>query len=429
MRPIGVGLLGLGVVGGAVADVLLNKADMLAEQVGTSLVLRKVLVRDLSKKRNVAVDPRLLTLDAGQVITDPGTDIIVEVMGGERPALDYIRQAIEAGKPVVTANKEVMAKYGYRLLSLAQQHEVDLRYEASVGSGIPLISSFLQDLAANDISTVQAILNGTTNYVLTQMSQHGLDFPSALAQAQRLGYAESDPANDVEGIDSAYKLVILSSLAFHTPIRPRDVYREGISRLAAQDFRYAKEFGYAIKLLGIARRDGETVEVRVHPALTPLDSQLAKVDGVYNAIQVDGNLAGRLMFYGEGAGALPASSAILADVLTVARDLHHGLRSSPRVELNRKLAVKPMGDIRTRYYFRLVAADRPGVLAQVARVLGENAISISSVIQKETDPQAQTAVIVIMTHTADERAVQKALKEARGLGVVKEVSNFIRVQE
>jgi homoserine dehydrogenase len=312
---------------------------------------------------------------------------------------------------------------------LAQQHEVDLRYEASVGSGIPLISSFLQDLAANDISTVQAILNGTTNYVLTQMSQHGLDFPSALAQAQRLGYAESDPANDVEGIDSAYKLVILSSLAFHTPIRPRDVYREGISRLAAQDFRYAKEFGYAIKLLGIARRDGETVEVRVHPALTPLDSQLAKVDGVYNAIQVDGNLAGRLMFYGEGAGALPASSAILADVLTVARDLHHGLRSSPRVELNRKLAVKPMGDIRTRYYFRLVAADRPGVLAQVARVLGENAISISSVIQKETDPQAQTAVIVIMTHTADERAVQKALKEARGLGVVKEVSNFIRVQE
>lgn len=429
MRPIGVGLLGLGVVGSAVADLLLNKAEMLAEQVGTSIVLRKVLVRDLSKKRNVAVNPRLLTLDAPQVITDPGTDIIVEVMGGERPALDYIRQAIEAGKPVVTANKEVMAKYGYRLLSLAQQHEVDLRYEASVGSGIPLVSSFLQDLAANDISTVQAILNGTTNYVLTQMSQHGLDFPSALAQAQRLGYAEADPANDVEGIDSAYKLVILSSLAFHTPVRPGDVYREGISRLAAQDFRYAKEFGYAIKLLGIARRDGETVEVRVHPALTPLDSQLAKVDGVYNAIQVDGNLVGRLMFYGEGAGALPASSAILADVLTVARDLHHGLRSSPRVELNRKLAVKPMGDIRTRYYFRLVAADRPGVLAQVARVLGENAISISSVIQKETDPQAQTAVIVIMTHTAEERAVQKALKEARGLGVVKEVSNFIRVQE
>lgn len=429
MRTIGVGLLGLGVVGSAIATVLLNKSDKLSEQVGTSVLLRKALVRDISKKRSVDLDPKLVTQDVEEVIHDSQTDIVVEVMGGEQPAAEYIRQAIEAGKPVVTANKEVIAKYGYRLLSSAQRHNVDLRYEASVGSGIPLISSFLQDLAANDISGIQAILNGTSNYVLTQMSQHGMGFPSALAQAQKLGYAEANPANDVEGIDSAYKLVILSSLAFHTPVRPQDVYREGITGLTAQDFRYATEFGYAIKLLGIARRDGDRVEVRVHPALTPLGSQLSKVDGVYNAIQVDGDLAGRLIFYGEGAGALPAASAVLADVLTIARDIRHGQPSSPRLELNRKLAMKQMGEVRTQYYFRLVAADQPGVLAQVSRVLGDNEISISSVIQKETDPASQTAVIVIMTHTAEEKAVQKALKELRELNVVKEVGTFIRVQE
>jgi len=428
MKDIGIGLLGLGTVGSAVAEVILNKADKLAGQVGASLALKKVLVRHLDKQRRVKLEPHMLTNHAEEVISDPGIGIVIEVIGGEHPALEYVKEAITHNKHVVTANKEIIAKYGYRLLSLAQERNVDLRYEASVGSGIPLISPFLQDLAANDISAIYAILNGTTNSILTQMSQEGLDFASALKQAQDCGYAEADPANDIEGTDAAYKLVILSSLAFHTPVRLQDVYCEGISRLAAQDFRYAKELGYAIKLLAIAKREGKTIEVRVHPAFTAQNSQLGKVDGVFNAIQVEGDLAGKLVFYGQGAGALPASSAIMADVLTIARNIHQGVSSTPRLELKQKLAVKPMANVKTRYYFRLDVADRPGVLAQISKVLGDNSISISSVMQKEIDLKSQTAVIVIMTHPAEEKAVQKALGETKRLPVVNEVSNLIRVE-
>ena len=427
-KDIGVALLGLGVVGSCVADVLLDKADKLAEQVGASLVLKKVLERDITKQRSARPAPQTLTDRAEDAIDDPEVDIVIELLGGEHPALEYITRAITNNKHVVTANKEVMAKYGYKLLSLAQKHNVDLRYEASVGSGIPLISSFLQDLAANDISAIYAILNGTTNYILTQMSQEGIDFRSALEQAQKLGYAEANPANDIEGMDTTYKLAILASLAFHTPLSPKDIYCEGISRLATDDFRYAREFGYAIKLLAIARRLPDAIEVRVHPTFTPQNSQLAKVDGVYNAIQVEGDLAGRLVFYGRGAGGPAASSAIMADVLTIARNACRGVTNIPRVELSQRIPVKAMSDVKTRYYFRLQVADRPGVLAQISKVLGDNLISISSVLQKESDLSSQSAVIVIMTHPAEEKAVQKALKDVRHLAVVKEVSNFIRVE-
>ena len=427
-KDIGVALLGLGVVGSCVADVLLDKADKLAEQVGASLVLKKVLERDITKQRSARPAPQTLTDRAEDAIDDPEVDIVIELLGGEHPALEYITRAITNNKHVVTANKEVMAKYGYKLLSLAQKHNVDLRYEASVGSGIPLISSFLQDLAANDISAIYAILNGTTNYILTQMSQEGIDFRSALEQAQKLGYAEANPANDIEGMDTTYKLAILASLAFHTPLSPKDIYCEGISRLATDDFRYAREFGYAIKLLAIARRLPDAIEVRVHPTFTPQNSQLAKVDGVYNAIQVEGDLAGRLVFYGRGAGGPAASSAIMADVLTIARNACRGVTNIPRVELSQRIPVRAMSDVKTRYYFRLQVADRPGVLAQISKVLGDNLISISSVLQKESDLSSQSAVIVIMTHPAEEKAVQKALKDVRHLAVVKEVSNFIRVE-
>lgn len=427
-EDIGIALLGLGTVGSAVAQVLLSKADSLAEQSGAPLVLRKVLVRDVNKRRSVKLEPHMLTDDAQEVLTDPAVAIVIELIGGEEPALEYIRQAIVHKKHVVTANKEIIAKHGDELLSLAKDNGVDLRYEASVGSGIPLISPFQQDLAANDISAVSAILNGTTNYILTKMSQEGLDFSTALKQAQELGYAETNPANDIEGTDAAYKLAILSSLAFRTHIDPQDIYCEGISRLQARDFRYAKEFGYAIKLLAVAKRDSGTVEVRVHPTFIPEDSQLAKVDGAYNAIQVEGDLAGKLVFYGQGAGALQASSAILADVLVIARNICHNVTSVARMQLNRKLSIKPMSDIRTRYYFRLDVADRPGVLAQISKVLGDNVVSISSVIQKESDLTSQTAVLVIMTHPSQEEAVQRALKELTQLPVVNEVSNFIRVE-
>jgi len=427
-RAIGIGLLGLGVVGSGVAEVLVSKADKLAEQVGALLVLKKVLVRDVNKQRMAKLKPHVLTGNLAEVLSDPEIDIVIEVVGGEHPATEYIRQAITKGKHVVTANKEAMAKHGYELLSLAEKNNVGLRYEASVGSGIPLIATFQQDLASNDISAIYGILNGTTNYILTQMAQQGLDFPLALRQAQELGYAEPDPANDVEGIDAAYKLAILSSLAFHAQFDPQDISCQGISGLAAQDFRYAREFGYAIKLLAIAKRDKDTVEMRVHPVFLPEDSQLAKVDGVYNAIQVEGDLAGTLVLYGEGAGALRASSAIVADVLTISKNIYRGVSNVLEVQLNQKLAIKPMLNLETRYYFRLNAVDRPGVLAQISKVLGDNSVSISSVIQKESDPLARTAELVIMTHSAKEEAVQKALGELRQLAVVNEVVSFVRVE-
>lgn len=427
-KDIGIGLLGLGIVGSGVAEVLLNKAANLTQQLGVSLVLKKALVRDINKQRTVKLEPHQLTTRPEEILAVPEVDIVIEVIGGEHPATEFIEQAILHGKHVVTANKEVIAKHGYKLLSLAKEHKVDLRFEASVGSGIPLISPFQQDLAANDILAIYAILNGTTNYILTRMSQEGLDFSSALKAAQELGYAEADPANDIEGTDAAYKLAILASLAFHTIVDPQDIYREGISRLQTQDFRYAKEFGYAIKLLAIAKRHNGAIEMRVHPVFIPEESQLAKVDGVYNAIQVESDLAGNLVFYGQGAGALRASSAIMADVLTIARNICQGTVSIPKAQLNQKLAVKPMSSIKTRYYFRLSVADQPGVLAQISEVLGHNSISISSVIQKESDLKSQTAVLVIMTHPAEEKSVQKAIKGVSQLAVVNEVSNFIRVE-
>jgi homoserine dehydrogenase len=427
-KAIGIGLLGLGTVGSGVAEVLATRADSLAEQAGLSLILKKVLVRDANKRRSVEVSPNLLTSHPEEVLSHPEVDIVIELIGGEHPATEYIERAIASGKHVVTANKEVMAKHGYALFSLAGKHNADLRYEASVGSGIPLISSFQQDLAANRISAIQAILNGTTNYILTRMAQEGLDFASTLKQAQKLGYAEADPANDIGGIDAAYKLVILSNLAFRTKFVPQDVYHEGISNIAARDFLYAKEFGYAIKLLAIAKRDDDKVEMRVHPVFIPQDSQLAKVDGVYNAVEVETDLAGKLVFYGEGAGALRASSAIMADVLAIARNIYRGVNNVPELRLNQRVTAKPMSEVKTRYYLRLNAPDRPGVLSQISKVLGDNSISISSVIQKESDLVAQTAIIVIMTYPAKEKEMQKALKQLRQLPEVNEVSNFIRVE-
>ncbi len=426
---IGVGLLGLGTIGGGVAQVLATKAANLTEHAGFPLVLKKILEIDTSKRYPPELGPNLLTTHPEEVLAHPEIDIIIELIGGEHPATEYIQQAITNGKHVVTANKEVIAKHGYKLFSLAKKHNVDLRYEASVGSGIPLIVPFQRDLAANKISAIRGILNGTTNYILTRMAQEGLDFVSTLKQAQKLGYAEANPAKDIEGIDAAYKLVILSNLAFGARFTPEDVYCEGIANIAARDFLYAKEFGYAIKLLAIAKRDDNKVEMRVHPVFIPKDFQLAKVDGVYNAVEVDTDLAGKLVFYGEGAGSLRAASAVVADVLEIARNIYRGVVSVPEIRLDRRVTVKPISEVTTRYYIRLNAPDRPGVLAQISKVLGDNSISIASVIQKESDPLAQTAIIVIMTYPAKEAAMQKALNELKHLPVVNEVSNFIRVEE
>ena len=430
-ESIGLGLMGLGVIGGQVARVLTDKAGLLAEQVGCPLVLRKVklLPPDLERPQVREMPARLFTTDADEFFAEPQIDIVVEAIGGESPALEYLQRAITGGKHVVTANKEVIAKHGTELLALARQHQVDLHYEASAGGGIPLIAPFQRDLVANEISGIYAIINGTTNYILTRMAKEDIDFPIALKRAQELGYAEPDPANDIEGIDAKYKLAILASLAFHSQVRPEDIYCEGISRLSTRDFGYARELGLAIKLLAIAKQRDNSIEARVHPVLIPEDSFLAKVDDVYNAILVEGDLVGKVLFFGEGAGALPTSSAVIADIVSSARQIVLGTGSTTTWKLVPGKRVKPMAEIETRYYLRVNAADRPGVLAKISEVFGDLAISISSAIQQVTDTASQTAEVVLMTYQAPEKAMQQALKEIAKLDVVQEISNFMRMED
>ncbi len=430
-RSIGIGLMGLGIIGGQVAKVLTEKADMLSEQAGCPLVLRKIKVLpiDLERPLSQELPADLLTTDDDEFFNDPDIDIIVEAIGGESPAREYLERAITSGRYVVTSNKEVIAKHGAELQALAQQHAVGLRYEASVGGGIPLIAPFKHDLVANEITGIYAIINGTTNYILTRMAREGIDFPIALKSAQDLGYAEANPVNDIEGIDANYKLAIMASLAFQTVVKPEDIYREGISRIGSRDFRYARELGFAIKLLAIAKRAGNSIEVRVHPVLIPEDSLLAKVDGVYNGILVEGDLIDKVLFYGQGAGPLATSSAVVADVVASAQDITFGVGNRLKWKPGSGKRIKPMDEIETQYYLRLNCADRPGVLAQVSKILGDNMISIASAIQKEADEAAQTAELVLTTHPSLEKAMRQALHQIEQLEVVKEISNFIRVEE
>jgi homoserine dehydrogenase len=430
-QSVGIGLMGLGVVAGQVARILTDKAGDLEEKAGCPLILRKVKVlpEDLSRPLARQMSPKLFTTDDEEFFHEPGIDIIVEAIGGEKPALDYLQRALSKGKHVVTSNKEVIAKHGTELLALARQHGVSLYYEASVGGGIPLIAPFKHDLVANEIKGIFAIINGTTNYILTRMAGEDMDFSSALKLAQEKGYAEANPENDVEGIDANYKLAILSSLDFQSKVRPDDIYHEGISRLTSRDFRYARELGFAIKLLAIAKQSDEFIEARVHPVFIPRDTFLAKVEGVYNAVQVETDLAGRVLFIGEGAGAMPTSSAVIADVVSSARKVIFGTGSSSLPKLDSGKSVRPMDEIETQYYVRLNAADQPGVLAQIARVFGDNMISISQAIQPESDSMTQTAEIVITTHPAREKAMRQALHELAQLEVVREISNFIRIEE
>lgn len=423
--------MGLGVVGNGVAQILIEKSERYTRELGCPLTLTRALVRDPGKKRPFAIDPALLTTDAGAILDDPEIDVVVEVMGGEEPAYRYIREALEANKYVVTANKEVMAKHGSSLFATAQEHGVDVLFEASVGGGIPIIAPLKRDLLANEVVGISAIINGTTNFILTAMSQEGSDFATALSRAQALGYAEADPTNDVEGIDAAYKLAILASLAFHGQVRPEQVYHEGITGLTARDFRYAKELGYVIKLVALGRRaaDGAGVQVRVHPAMLPEDEPLAKVDGVLNAVQVEGDLLGRTMFEGQGAGSLPTTSAVIGDLLDAAHSVVSGVREPLTWRGEASLRMMPMGEVHTRYYLRMTVTDRPGVLAQIARILGEAEISIATVLQKEADERAQTAEIVIMTHKAKEASMQQALQQLEDLSVIAEIGTFLRVED
>ena len=424
--PVRVAMFGAGTVGSEVARVLLEKREAYSRRLGRPLEVAVVVVRDPTRTRK-GVDPALLTTDPTRALDDPTIDIVVELLGVEQPAVDWISRALSNGKHVVTANKEIMAKHGPALLALARKHGVELLYEASVGGGIPIIAPLKRDLLANEITAVSAIINGTTNYILTAMSREGADFADALRRAQELGYAEPDPANDVEGEDARYKLAILATLAFRAPVRRDDIYREGITRLTAKDFRYAAELGYAIKLLALAHRIDGGVQARVHPVLLPAEAPLAKVDGVLNAIQVEGDLIGRVNFQGPGAG-FPTTSAVIADVLDAAQSVIAGPRASYAPE-EAPARIVAMSELITRYYIRLTVTDQPGVLAQIATRLGDAKISIASVIQKEADPASNTAELVIMTHEAREASMQDALKAVAALSVVQEIGNFIRVEE
>lgn len=424
---IKIGLLGLGTVGGGVATILPTKSEEHFERLGRRLEIAGALVRSVEKHRDIALNSSAWTTNADTILDDPTIDIIVEVIGGEQPAKSYIERALKNGKHVVTANKEVMAKHGPTLLELAREHQVALMFEASVGGGIPIIAAFQHDLAANNITGIRAIINGTTNYILTKMAQEGSEFADALAEAQALGYAEADPVSDVDGYDAAYKLSILASIGFGAHVHPDSVNREGIRGVTARDFRYARELGYAIKLLAIAGFTGEGVDARVHPALIPIDRILAKVDGVFNAVEVDGDLVGRVLFYGQGAGAMPTSSAIVADVLALAASISRNERPATYPAPTRRIPVVPTSAIRGRYYLRLVVSDRPGVLAQIATVLGETEISIAAVQQTETHADAETAELVIMTHASNEAAMQRALAGLKNVETVQTVGSFIRV--
>ena len=429
-KNIGVGLMGLGVVSGQVARILRDKASLLQRQIGMPVEIKKIKVLPSDLKRPLAqeLSADLFTTSDDDFFGTPGIDILVEAIGGERPAFEYLQRAILTGKHVVTSNKELIAKRGPELFTLAQKHHVSVRYEASVGGGIPLISPFMFDLVANRLEGIYAIINGTTNYILTRMAREDADFATVLKSAQNLGYAEANPRDDVEGIDATYKLAILSSLGFQTRVRPEDIHHEGIAKLSGRDFRYARELGFAIKLLAIAKQDEKWIEVRVHPAFISEDSLLAKVDGVFNAILVEGDLVGKVLFYGQVAGPEPTSSAMIADIISVARDILvcSDLRYQWQPE---KKTIKPMSAVVTRYYLRMTTADQAGVITRVTRVLGDNDISISAMVQKETNTATQSAEIVIMTHPANEAGLQKAVAEMQQLDVVKEISNVIRVED
>jgi homoserine dehydrogenase len=429
-NSIGIGLIGLGVVAGQVAKILRDKADVLTQQVGCPVELRRVKIIAADRKRPLAAElgADLVTIEEDEFFTTPGLDIIVEAIGGEQPAFDYLKKALISGKHVVTSNKEVVAKHSAELLTLAKDNNVSLRCEASVGGGIPLLSPFQYDLIINEISGIYAIINGTSNYILSRMAKEDLDFHTILRQAQRLGYAEANPENDVEGIDAAYKLAILATLAFKSEIRPEDIYCEGISKLDSRDFRYAEELGFTIKLLAIARQSNSAIEVRVHPVFLDKDSFLANVDGVYNAVLAEGDLVGKVIFSGQGAGPLPTSSAVLADVASVARDIYLGVGNRGAWVVKSGKVIKSIEDVETRYYFRMNIADRSGVLAKVSTIFGQNEISIASAIQKEADDKNQRAEIVIMTHPAREKAVRRTLEGLKRLDVVNEINNLIRVE-
>ena len=433
MKRIGVGLLGCGTVGTGVARLLLENADLIAERVGAHIELQRIADIDVHRDRGLRLAEGVMTSDARSVVEDPTIDIIVEMIGGQTVAKDLIMAAIAAGKPVVTANKALLAAQGDAICRAADQRGVDLGFEASVGGCMPIIKSLREALVGNRIRSMTGILNGTCNYILTKIAEDGSTFAEALAAAQAEGYAEADPTLDVEGFDTAHKITILAALAYGMQVNLADVYVEGISRLTPLDIQNADEFGYRIKLLAISKDRGDAIEARVHPTMIPVDNILASVSGAVNAVTVTGDATGDVMIMGRGAGMMPTASAVVSDIVDIARNLiSGGPRRVPlfgyQPERIRSIPVLPMDALRTHYYIRIMAADRPGVLSIVSGILGEHGISIKSVTQKGRQSTGPVPVVMLI-HRAEEAAVRKALDRITRLEVVAEPPTLIRIED
>ncbi|MCD6169140.1 MAG: homoserine dehydrogenase [Candidatus Latescibacteria bacterium] len=429
-REVQVGLIGLGTIGRGVARLLLERSAELSHGRGFDLELVRIADLDITTPRGIELPREILTTDAYKIIDDTRISVVIELIGGIEPAKTYILRALEKGKSVVTANKALLSKHGKELLRAAEKNGVLLFFEASVCGGIPIIRILREGLAANRIEKLYGILNGTTNYILTRMAQDGSSFQGALRQAQQRGYAEPDPTLDISGQDAAQKLSILLRVGFNASIRVEDIFCEGIEKIAPQDITYARELGYTIKLLAIAKRLETGIEARVHPVLIPSGTLLADVRDEFNSVELTGDAVGTQIFYGKGAGEMPTASAVVADVIEIAeQNIQQSLPTvNQMLPADERLTLLPTEEVETPYYFRFTVIDKPGVLAEIARLLAVEGISIASVIQKERR-QGGTVPIVMMTHRAKEKAMRLAIGNIDQLPVVKAPTQVIRVEE
>lgn len=427
---IGIGLLGLGTVGSGVYKLLQENALHISQRIGKILEIKRILERDQQKAFSLEIPTEILTTNIEEILRDTEIQIVIELLGGIEPARTYIREALSQGKHVVTANKDVVSAYGKEMFEAAALGKADFYFEASVGGGIPVIHIFKESLAANKIEEVIGIVNGTTNYILTRMGEENIDFSTALQAAQEAGYAEADPCADIEGDDAARKIAILASIAFNTRVTPANVFVDGITAIAPQDINYARELGYVVKLLAIARDHDGKVEVRVHPAFLPLHHPLAAVMGVFNAVYIRGNAVGETMFYGKGAGQMPTASAVVGDAMEIVRNLESGSTGRFPCSCYLDKQILPIGQVYTKYYLRLIVKDKPGVMAGIAGVLGDHQVSIASVIQKRTlmTNSEKMAEIVLITHRVLEQDMQDALAVIKDMPIVGSVENVIRVE-
>ncbi|MCX5697509.1 MAG: homoserine dehydrogenase [Candidatus Omnitrophica bacterium] len=430
MEKINIGIIGFGNVGAGVVKIIRERGANLSSKIGLHLEIKKICDKDTVSKRNVSVDKSLITKDAHEIIDDPKIDIVVELIGGIHPAREFITQALNKGKNIVTANKALLAVYGRELFALASDRGKNIYFEASVGAGIPIIKSLREGLVANKFNSIYGIVNGTSNFVLSQMSQQNYSFDEALREAKEKGFAEKDPSLDIEGMDSAHKLSILSYLAFGRLVDLSDIFVEGISCVTNADINYARELGFAIKLLAIAKKEKDELELRVHPTLIPEDHLLSSVGGVFNAIYVSSDLAGNLLFYGPGAGQLSAASAVVSDLVDLSHDIKAGL-FRPTLKISPDTSIKKLrkiDDIESRYYLRTMTLDKPGVLAKIAGILAKSGISIASVSQKEKGRQEAVPIVMII-HSAKEKDMRTALGTINKLDIIKQKAVAIRIEE